>query len=101
MSRCDPIDVFAFPNTADKPFEMDWTQWLEGATLTAATVTLTGESGVVDTHDLDVTVNGATLVRVWVRGLAAGTGQVFLTIAITASDLRADAQTWRFDVCSA
>lgn len=100
MSRCAPIDVFDVPWTVDKPYIMDWTEWLVGAILTAATVTVTGEAGIIDTHDLDYTVAGSTQVRIWVRGLATGTGEAFVTLGITASDGRKDAQTWRFDVCS-
>lgn len=97
---CNPIATYEFAATADKPYEMDWVEWLEGATLTGASVTISSAlTGLVTTHDLDFSVNGFTAVRVWVRGLDAGSASGFITVQITTSDSRVDARSWLFNVC--
>lgn len=98
-TRNNPIETFNFASVADKPFTMDWTEWLVGAVLTAATVSLSN-STLVSVHDIDFTVNGSTTVRVWVRGLDAGIGEVFVTVRVTANDGRVDARAWMFNVNS-
>lgn len=101
MSVCDPVDVFRYPSTADQPFQMDWAEWLEGAILVASMWVQTGDAGLVDFHTESFTLDGSTVAQVWVRGLDAGGGTVYVTNQITASDGRKNAATWRFDVCTA
>lgn len=101
MSRCNPIDVFDFPSTADQPFDMNWAEWLEGAILVASSWVQTGDQDLVEFHTESFSGTGSTVAQVWVRGLDAGGGEVFITNQITASDGRKHAATWRFDVCTA
>lgn len=95
--RCNPIETFEFASVADKPFQMDWTEWLDGAVLTAASVSVNG-STLISVHDIDFTLSGSTIVKVWVRGLDAGIGEAFVTVQVTASDSRIDARSWLFNV---
>lgn len=96
-NRCNPIETFEFASVADKPFQMDWTEWLDGATIVAAAASVNG-STLLTTHDLDFTLNGSTIVEVWVHGLDVGFGEAFVTIQVTASDGRIDARSWLFNV---
>ncbi len=95
--QCNPLQTFEFASVADKPFRMDWTEWLDGAVITAAAASV-NNSSLVATHDLDFTLSGSTIVEVWVRGLNAGIGEAFVTILVTASDGRIDARSWLFKV---
>lgn len=93
-----PLAVFNHANTADLPYDMDWTDWLDGAVLTAATWSVGGEAaGLVTLHD-DSIENLDTLTRVWVRGGGVSCGDLYLTVVVTASDGREDSQSYLLHV---
>lgn len=99
-SVCDPIDTFDFPTTTDQPYQMNWAEWLDGAILVASTWVQSGVAGLVDFHDASFNLVGSTVAQVWVRSIGSGSGSVYITNQITASDGRKSAATWRFDICT-
>ncbi len=98
MPHCNPLDTFNFASVAYKPFTMNWAEWLDGATLAAASVSVSNGT-LLEVSLVDYTVDSSTVVRFWVRSLVAtGSGEVFVTVQVTASDGRIDARTYLFNV---
>lgn len=96
---CSPLDLFRFASTADLPFDMDWSDWLEGATIVSAVWSVDPIGALlVELHTQSI-INVLTGVQTWVRGLDAGSGTAYVSVTVTASDGRVDVQTWQFDVC--
>lgn len=95
--RCNPLATFEFASVAQKPFTMDWTEWLDGAILTAASVVSSDQTLLlVDT--VSFTAGGFTIVTFWARGQDNGIGEVLVTVRVTASDGRIDAQSYLYNV---
>lgn len=83
-----PGDTIPKDPDAVLPYDFDWTDWLDGATIATRTVTVS--SGL--TKDSDSIMAGSLKVRVWLSGGTAG--QTY-TVAckITTSDNRTDERT--------
>lgn len=96
-NRCNPLATFNFADVAQKPFTMDWTEWLDGAILTAATV-VSSDTALLVVDTVTFSAGGFTVVTFWARGQNAGVGEVFVTVQVTASDGRIDAQSYLFNV---
>lgn len=91
---CEPVDVFPIAATADLPYAMDATDWLEGASI--ASVAWAVSNALLAVH---TPTNTATVASVWVQGQDAGEGTTFVTATITADDGKVGVFAWRFDVC--
>lgn len=93
-----PIAVFDHSIVADRPYDMDWVEYLAGATLTSVTWVKGGMAAALITLHNDTLENSNTIARVWVQGAGSGMGcgDVYVTAIITTSDGRTDARSWLF-----
>lgn len=64
------IKTWQQANDADKDYQVDWSPWLSGDTITSATVTATG-TGTIGTGPKAVS-NTGTVVTFWISGVALG-----------------------------
>lgn len=96
---CAPLDLFPFPSTGDDVYDMDWSEWLAGATIVSAVWSVDAVGALLVTLHTQSLENALTTARTWVRGLNAGGGTAYVSAKITASDGRVWAETWQFAVC--